>query len=238
MSAVTQLRRTVSTQLAEVSGAPRPVLPAVPRPAAAPAIANAAAQATARATAQATVIQLRPSAKPVSFPHPALPESDEATQPALPESDEAAQQALSESDEAAQQAVRQTGSTAGTDAETSHRIAGIARSVAQGALEVLGGSRPLQQMARWLDPENYERLQLRANLVRCISSAPIKRGSHGQVHASTHRHVVVRSARVCLVSPGIYEASVVAFDQKRVRAVALRIEQRRGMWRVTALEIG
>ena len=223
MSAVTQLRRIVSTQLAEVSGAPRPVLPVVPRPAAAPANANA----TAQATAQATVIQLRPSAEPVSFPQPALPESDEATQPALPESDEAAQQA-----------VRQTGSTAGTDAETAHRIAGIARSVAQGALEVLGGSRPLQQMARWLDPENYERLQLRANLVRCISSAPIKRGSHGQVHASTHRHVVVRSARVCLVSPGIYEASVVAFDQKRVRAVALRIEQRRGMWRVTALEIG
>lgn len=198
MSAVTQLRRTISTQLAEVSGAPRPVLPAVPRPAA----------------AQAAVIQLRPSAEPVSFPQQALPETDEA----------------------AQQAVRQAGSTAGTDVETAHRIAGIARSVAQGALEVLGGSRPLQQMARWLDPENYERLQLRANLVRCISSAPTKRG--GQVRASSHRHVVVRSARVCPVSPGIYEASVVAFDQKRVRAVALRIEQRRGVWRVTALEIG
>lgn len=198
MSAVTQLRRTISTQLAEVSGAPRPVLPAVPRPAA----------------AQAAVIQLRPSAEPVSFPQQALPESDEA----------------------AQQAVRQAGSTAGTDVETAHRIAGIARSVAQGALEVLGGSRPLQQMARWLDPENYERLQLRANLVRCISSAPTKRG--GQVRASSHRHVVVRSARVCPVSPGIYEASVVTFDQKRVRAVALRIEQRRGVWRVTALEIG
>lgn len=209
MSAVTQLRRTISTQLAEVSGAPRPVLPAVPRPAA----------------AQAAVIQLRPSAEPVSFP-----------QQALPESDEAAQQAVPETDEAAQQAVRQAGSTAGTDVETAHRIAGIARSVAQGALEVLGGSRPLQQMARWLDPENYERLQLRANLVRCISSAPTKRG--GQVRASSHRHVVVRSARVCPVSPGIYEASVVAFDQKRVRAVALRIEQRRGVWRVTALEIG
>lgn len=225
MSAVTQLRRTVSTQLAEVSGAPRPVLPTVPRPVAAPATAHATANATAHATAQATVIQLRPSTEPVSFPQPALPKSDEAAQTALPESDEAAQQA-----------VRQTGSTAGTDAETAHRIAGIARSVAQGALEVLGGSRPLQQMARWLDPENYERLQLRANLVRCISSAPIKPG--GQVQASTHRHVVVRSARVCPVSPGIYEASVVAFDQKRVRAVALRIEQRRGMWRVTALEIG
>ncbi|PPB50796.1 hypothetical protein C4K88_02685 [Arthrobacter pityocampae] len=122
------------------------------------------------------------------------------------------------------------------DAGIELRIAGIARSVCQGALEVLGGSRPLQQMARWLDTENYERLQLRANLVRCVGARPAGRG--GEVPGSTDRHVVVRSARVCPVSPGVYEASVVAFDRKRVRAVALRIEQRRGAWRVTALEIG
>lgn len=128
------------------------------------------------------------------------------------------------------------GSRAAAEAELAHRISGIARSVAQGALEVLAGTRPLQQMGRWLDPENYERLQLRANLVRCISTAPnVQRGS---LPVATHRHVVVRSARVCPVSPGVYEASVVAFDQRRVRAVALRIEQRRGTWRVTALEIG
>ncbi|MHA7209483.1 Rv3235 family protein [Arthrobacter sp. MDT1-65] len=122
-----------------------------------------------------------------------------------------------------------------TDAEAVRRISGIARSVAQGALEVLGGSRPLQQMARWLDPENYERLHLRANLVRCINDAPVGRGI---ALPRAHRHIIVRSARVCSVGPGIYEASVVAYDQKRVRAVALRIERRRGAWRVTALEIG
>ncbi|WP_258062123.1 Rv3235 family protein [Arthrobacter sp. B0490] len=122
-----------------------------------------------------------------------------------------------------------------TDPEAARRISGIARSVAQGALEVLGGSRPLQQMARWLDPENYERLQLRANLVRCINDAP---GGRGTTLPRAHRHIIVRSARVCSVGPGIYEASVVAYDQKRVRAVALRIERRRGAWRVTALEIG
>ncbi|MHA7278919.1 Rv3235 family protein [Arthrobacter sp. MDT2-2] len=122
------------------------------------------------------------------------------------------------------------------DPDSSQRISGIARSVAQGALEVLGGSRPLQQMARWLDPENYERLQLRANLVRCIGTA--RSAGRGDPRPSADRHIVVRSARVCPISPGVYEASVVTFDQKRVRAVALRIEQRRGAWRVTALEIG
>lgn len=119
------------------------------------------------------------------------------------------------------------------------RVSGIARSVAQGALEVLGGARPLQQMAKWLDPDSYERLQLRANLIRCISAERSGTGLPGQVQAfRVHRNVVVRSVRVCCVKPAAYEAAVVVFDQKRVRAVALRIEQRRGTWRVTALEIG
>ncbi|MHA7241065.1 Rv3235 family protein [Arthrobacter sp. TMS1-12-1] len=124
---------------------------------------------------------------------------------------------------------------ASAEAEIEHRIARIARSVCQGALEVLAGSRPLQQMARWLDAENYERLQLRTNLVRCISAQPAARTGSPE---SADRHVVVRSARVCAVSPGVYEAAVVAVDRRRVRAVALRIERRRGAWRVTALEIG
>jgi hypothetical protein len=122
------------------------------------------------------------------------------------------------------------------DPEAIRRISGIARSVAQGALEVLAGTRPLQQLARWLDAGNYERLQLRANLVRCIHDAPA--GRNGGAVSSANRHVLVRSARVCPVSPGVYEASVVAYDRKRVRAVALRIERQRGAWRVTALEIG
>ncbi|WP_051476974.1 Rv3235 family protein [Arthrobacter sp. Br18] len=119
------------------------------------------------------------------------------------------------------------------------RVAGIARAVAQGALEVFGGTRPLQQLAGWLDADSYERLQLRANLIRCIAAQ--KGGSGLQGHPAAfrvHRNVVIRSVRVCCVKPAAYEAAVIVFDQKRVRAVALRIEQRRGSWRVTALEIG
>ncbi|MDN4611034.1 Rv3235 family protein [Arthrobacter sp. IIF3SC--B10] len=210
MTSVTRLRP--AALLAEASGAPRPAPPSPGRPAAA---------------GPATIIQLRPSAEPAASPDPPAPPDPSAS----PEP----------SASPAGTGTTPDGNREGTcpweaDPDLSQRISGIARSVAQGALEVLGGSRPLQQMARWLDPENYERLQLRANLVRCIDAA--RNAGHGDPRPSADRHVVVRSARVCPISPGVYEASVVTFDQKRVRAVALRIEQRRGAWRVTALEIG
>ena len=198
MPAVTQLHHAAATQLAEASGAPRPLLPPSARPS---------------ASAADTVVELRPFAAP-----PGTADADDAAEPGPLDT---------------VGAVRPQGDP---DAEAARRISGIARSVAQGALEVLGGSRPLQQLARWLDPENYERLQLRANLVRCINDPPTGHG--GDAASIAHRRVVVRAAQVCPVSPGVYEASVVAYDQKRVRAVALRIEQRRGAWRVTALEIG
>ncbi|MDN3481023.1 Rv3235 family protein [Arthrobacter sp. APC 3897] len=123
------------------------------------------------------------------------------------------------------------------------RVDAIARSVTQAALEVLGGTRPLQQMVRWLDPESFERLQLRANLVRSREAAAANRrnprgGTPATVPVRLHRQVVIRGCRLCPVSEGIYEAAVVAAEQNRVRAAALRIELRRGLWKITALEIG
>lgn len=123
------------------------------------------------------------------------------------------------------------------------RVDAIARSVTQAALEVLGGTRPLQQMVRWLDPESFERLQLRANLVRSRESALANRrnprgGTPAPAPLRLHRQVVIRCCRLCPVSEGIYEAAVVAAEQNRVRAAALRIELRRGLWKITALEIG
>lgn len=117
------------------------------------------------------------------------------------------------------------------------RVGAIARSVAQASLEVLGGTRPLQQMSRWLDSASYERLQLRANLVR---SRQLTSGPDSPANGSTrlYRSVRIRSCRVCPVAEGIYETSVVAVDATRVRAVALRLELRRGLWKVTALQIG
>lgn len=113
-----------------------------------------------------------------------------------------------------------------SSAESDARIEAISRSVTMGALEVLAGVRPLQQLARWLDFEEFERLQLRTNLVR------------GRGQDRLHRNVRILRVLVCPVSEGIYEVAVAAAETNRVRAVALRLEQRRGLWKVTALEIG
>jgi hypothetical protein len=40
------------------------------------------------------------------------------------------------------------------------------------------------------------------------------------------------------VTPDIYEASAVVIDELRTRAVAVRLERSKQIWRVTALEIG
>lgn len=110
--------------------------------------------------------------------------------------------------------------------EDDARVEAIACAVTVGALEVLAGLRPLQQMARWLDLDEFERLQLRTNLVRSRSDLRL------------HRSVRVLRVRVCPVSEGVYEAAVAVAETARVRAAALRLELRRGLWKVTVLEIG
>lgn len=120
--------------------------------------------------------------------------------------------------------------------EVPPEVEAVARRVARGALEVLGGTRPLQQMSRLLDARSYERLQLRSNLIRSIHE------SHGGAATGNalrlHRNVIIRSVRICPITPNIFEGSVVAAEQKRARAIALRIERLRGQWRVTELQIG
>ncbi|HEX7201966.1 MAG TPA: Rv3235 family protein, partial [Arthrobacter sp.] len=56
--------------------------------------------------------------------------------------------------------------------------------------------------------------------------------------ARLHRNSAVRSVRVCEISDGIYEASAVVVDDVRARAVAVRLERSKQVWRVTELVIG
>jgi hypothetical protein len=111
-------------------------------------------------------------------------------------------------------------------------VCAITRSTVQAAIEVLAGTRPVNQLARRLDQRCLTALQHRAFLTRREAvRAPRKLGG-------LHRNPAVRSVRACEVTPDIYEASAVVIDELRARAVAVRLERSKQIWRVTALDIG
>jgi hypothetical protein len=120
------------------------------------------------------------------------------------------------------------------DADQFRQAAGTARSIAQACMEVIGGSRPVQQLARWLDPDCYDKLVHRAALAQDRRT----RRAAGKSALQPLPNTVVRPARVCRISADVYEAALVVVEPHRARAVALRLERRRGLWKVTALEIG
>ncbi|HZI98105.1 MAG TPA: Rv3235 family protein [Actinomycetales bacterium] len=101
-------------------------------------------------------------------------------------------------------------------------------ALVRAVVEVLGGTRPSSQLARWLTTDVYAALQRRAGL-----AARLRRGA-----APSARQAVVRRVRVCEPRDGVVEACAVVIDGGRVRAVALRLEGLDGRWRATAVEVG
>ena len=118
-----------------------------------------------------------------------------------------------------------------TDEATEVRA--IARGTVQAAMEVLAGIRPVHQLARRLDPRCLSTLQHRACLIR----RELARTGNPALE-KLHRNSTVRSVRICEVADGVYEASAVVLDDVRARAVALRLERSKQVWRVTELLIG
>ncbi len=116
-------------------------------------------------------------------------------------------------------------------------VRSMTAKIGQAAVEVLAGSRPAQQLARWLDARSFEALQIRAELTRSVQRTLDHSGVHSNVH-ELHRNPSVRSLRCCAVRPGVYESSLVIAERQRIRALAMRLEERNGVWKVTALEIG
>jgi hypothetical protein len=112
-------------------------------------------------------------------------------------------------------------------------VRAITRGTVQAAMEVLAGIRPVHQLARRLDPRCLSALQHRACLIR----REVARANNPAL-ARLHRNSIVRSVRVCEVADGIYEASAVVVDDVRARAVAVRLERSKQVWRVTELVIG
>ncbi|MBT2531869.1 hypothetical protein J7E83_06975 [Arthrobacter sp. ISL-48] len=112
-------------------------------------------------------------------------------------------------------------------------IRALARSTVQAAMEVLAGIRPVHQLSRRLDPRCLAVLHHRASLIR----RELARSASPSL-AKLHKNSVVRSVRACEVAPGVYEASAVVVDDVRARAVAIRLERSKQVWRVTELVVG
>lgn len=102
-----------------------------------------------------------------------------------------------------------------------------AATLARAAVEVLTGSRPTAQLARWLTADIYESLARRAGLAVRIMGRP------DPALCARVRRVLCSEVR-----PGVHEVTVVVDDGVRVRGAAVRVECHRGRWRATALEIG
>lgn len=112
-------------------------------------------------------------------------------------------------------------------------VRAIVRAIVQAAMEVLSGIRPVHQLARRLDPRCLGNLQHRAALIR----RELARTGNPALE-KLHRNSTVRSVRLCEVADGVYEASAVVVDDVRARAVAVRLERSKQVWRVTELVIG
>lgn len=113
------------------------------------------------------------------------------------------------------------------DREELRRVRSLAAVVAVAIVETEAGRRPLRDLAGWLDPEAFEKMGRRVDLLSRTGTRP---------HLTTAPRPA--GARVCEVAPGRIEASATVVVDGRARALALRVERRLSRWKVTAVEVG
>lgn len=92
-------------------------------------------------------------------------------------------------------------------------------------LECMTGVRSPSQIARWVSPLVYERVNARSVIAKRRGARPVHRS-------------LVRKVHLCAPDDGVVEASVVVQHDGRVRAMALRLVGVDGRWMVTAMELG
>jgi len=97
--------------------------------------------------------------------------------------------------------------------------------IAGALLECMTGVRSPSQIARWVSPLVYERVNARAVIAKRRGARPMHRS-------------LVRKVHVCAPDDGVVEASVVVQHDGRVRAMALRLVGVDGRWMITAMELG
>ena len=102
-----------------------------------------------------------------------------------------------------------------------------AANLTRGIIEVLLGRRPIMQLRRWVVPGLYD--QIDATDFDPGGALPARRTSPAPCR--------VMSVSTCAIKPGTGETTVVFAVCGRIRAAALRLEDFRGRWLATALDI-
>jgi len=101
--------------------------------------------------------------------------------------------------------------------------------LATGVVEVIAGTRQVEQLARWLTDDVYQRLQFRAR------RAEAQRSEQGiKAH---YQNLSVGGLRTSSPRDGVIESVILLSSKSRTRAVTIRLEGINARWRATSVSV-
>jgi hypothetical protein len=101
--------------------------------------------------------------------------------------------------------------------------------LATGVVEVIAGTRQVDQLARWLSDDVYQRLQFRA---RRAEAQRVEQGVKAH-----YQNLRVGGLRTCSPRDGVIESVVLLSSRSRTRAVTIRLEGINSRWRATSVSV-
>lgn len=105
----------------------------------------------------------------------------------------------------------------------------LAESLARCVVEILSGTRDLDQISRWLSADVYAHL-----LKRVVLSA---RARQARGEAPSRLAFTMGTTVLCEPQHGVVEAVVIVHGRARSRAVAIRLEALDARWRASAVHV-
>jgi hypothetical protein len=105
----------------------------------------------------------------------------------------------------------------------------LAESLARCVVEILSGTRDLDQISRWLSADVYAHL-----LKRVVISA---RARQVRGEAPSRLTFTMGTTVLCEPQEGVVEAVVIVHGRARSRAVAIRLEALDTRWRASAVHV-
>ncbi len=105
----------------------------------------------------------------------------------------------------------------------------IAESLARCVVEILAGTRDLDQISRWLSADVY------AHLLKRVVLSTRARQNRGE--SPSRPNFTIGTTVLCEPEHGVVEAVVVVHGRARSRAVAIRLEALDARWRASAVHV-